>query len=624
MERLLKDAEKLQAAKGLDVDYDINNYADIVEAIHAIQEEYGITGATSEEASSTLEGSAASLSASWKNLLTDMGKTDADIDADVKQLCDNIGTYLENLIPVAETAVKNAVDAISKLPGNIKTYFEEHKEEIKTAAEEFFSKVSDAVPYVIDVIMTEVPQIATDIYNWFNEHKDEITEKGKEFFNGLVDSIPVVIENIKTWFDEHKDELAEKGQQLFTGLVKNVSQIVQGLLSGFKSIWESVKKSMGYDKDTSLADIGYDLWTSLTDKIATAAENIVKDLPKILTQIKFWLKTKGVDIANAGVDFLGNLVTNVSKIVITVLGGLGKIVKAIVDELAKKETRDKIAKAGQALFEQLVENGKAIKEKIVNKAKEVVDNLKETFMSEEALKAIWDAGTALFEKLASALGEKKDEVVKKATEVAGDIKKNLEDLITYATGTLKTKWDSAWGALRDSFGTVFSSLTEKVKTPINTIIGFINNVISGVEGAINAVIGGLNTLSIDIPSWVPGFGGSKWGVNINNVSFNRVPQLMAEGGVLRNGGTAIVGEYEPEIIRLYNGIAHVTPLHTGRFGGNGNVYNVNINVYTQKGQSEEEIARMVKSKFEYWEDQQMAVFEKMQYLEDLKRMAAYA
>jgi len=68
MERLLKDAEKLTGKK-----YNLNNFADIVEAIHAIQEEYNITGTTAKEAAHTIEGSVNTMKAAWDNWLTALG-----------------------------------------------------------------------------------------------------------------------------------------------------------------------------------------------------------------------------------------------------------------------------------------------------------------------------------------------------------------------------------------------------------------------------------------------------------------------------------------------------------------------------------------------------------------------
>ena len=51
-----------------------------------------------------------------------------------------------------------------------------------------------------------------------------------------------------------------------------------------------------------------------------------------------------------------------------------------------------------------------------------------------------------------------------------------------------------------------------IKTPIRTIIGFINSMINAVESGVNYVIRALNSMSFDVPEWVPGIGGEVFGI----------------------------------------------------------------------------------------------------------------
>jgi phage-related protein len=110
MQRLLKDAQKLTGVK-----YDINNFADVTQAIHAVQSELGITGTTAKEASSTIEGSMASMKASWTNWLTELGKSDADMSGLTTQLVGSIGTALKNVLPRIGVIAKSVVSALPSL-----------------------------------------------------------------------------------------------------------------------------------------------------------------------------------------------------------------------------------------------------------------------------------------------------------------------------------------------------------------------------------------------------------------------------------------------------------------------------------------------------------------------------
>lgn len=120
MERLLADAEELSG-----IHYDIGNYADLIEAIHVVQTNIGITGTTAKEAATTIEGSANAAKAAWQNLLTGFGRDDADIDKLVDEVSDSVETLAKNVLPVAErafvsltkTATREAVSLAKQLPG---------------------------------------------------------------------------------------------------------------------------------------------------------------------------------------------------------------------------------------------------------------------------------------------------------------------------------------------------------------------------------------------------------------------------------------------------------------------------------------------------------------------------
>ena len=142
MERLLADAEELQKKNGEIVEYSIDNYADIIEAIHVIQTEMGITGTTAKEAATTIEGSANAAKAAWQNLLTGFGRNDADLDKLVDEVTDSVITLGKNVLPVAERAftslMKTATREGAKLAKQIPGFIDDAAEHIhQTIADEF-------------------------------------------------------------------------------------------------------------------------------------------------------------------------------------------------------------------------------------------------------------------------------------------------------------------------------------------------------------------------------------------------------------------------------------------------------------------------------------------------------
>ena len=114
MERLLADAEKLTG-----VHYDISSYADVTEAIHAIQVEMNVAGKTAEEASGTIEGSVNSMKAAWQNWLTGLADPNADLSALTDQLVDAVVTAARNVIPRMAVIVKELIAALPGLLGEV-------------------------------------------------------------------------------------------------------------------------------------------------------------------------------------------------------------------------------------------------------------------------------------------------------------------------------------------------------------------------------------------------------------------------------------------------------------------------------------------------------------------------
>ena len=110
MERLLADAEKLTG-----MEYDISNFADITQAIHAIQENIGITGTTAEEASSTIQGSWLALKSSWANLMTGLADPNQDLGDLISKVFDSALTFFEgNLMPRIKEVLPRIATAISE------------------------------------------------------------------------------------------------------------------------------------------------------------------------------------------------------------------------------------------------------------------------------------------------------------------------------------------------------------------------------------------------------------------------------------------------------------------------------------------------------------------------------
>lgn len=173
MERLLKDAEKLQAAQGETVKYSVDSYADIVEAIHAVQENLDITGTTAKEAATTISGSLSSTKAAWNNLLVDLVRGGDNFDESIANLIESAKTFGKNLIPAirgALTGIGSLVEGLApiiaqELPGLV----DELLPPLISAALALVKGLIVAIPNIIKVLIAEFPNIAKQLSDAFME-----------------------------------------------------------------------------------------------------------------------------------------------------------------------------------------------------------------------------------------------------------------------------------------------------------------------------------------------------------------------------------------------------------------------------------------------------------------------
>lgn len=138
------------------------------------------------------------------------------------------------------------------------------------------------------------------------------------------------------------------------------------------------------------------------------------------------------------------------------------------------------------------------------------------------------------------------------SQVIGGIIQVISGIIQFITGVFTGNWKQAWDGIVSIFKGIFDGIVGIAKAPINGVISLVNGVIS----AVNGMIKGLNKISFDIPDWVPGIGGSHFGLDLKTI--DKVAYLAKGGNLL--SGTAIVGEAGPEILQQMGNKTRVTPL----------------------------------------------------------------
>lgn len=309
MERLLADAEKLTGVK-----YDINNLNDVYQAIHAVQEEMGITGTTAKEAASTLEGSMASAKAAWDNFMNGSGDADQLADA-FATAADNIVKNLAEIIPrFAETLPALGGAIIAQIPG----------------------LVAAIVPAVLSAGQSVLKQLQDAVLDFdFAGTADKVVQMITGFIEG--DGLGSLLDSLVT---------------IFTGIVNGISSMLPSLLPALIELISYVVISL-LDQLPAILDCALELILGLAQGILAALPVLIEALPEVISSIVEFLISAVPQIIDAGIELLMALVDALPVIIDALVDALPQIIRATVTALIAAAPQ--IAKAGVKLLGALIE-----------------------------------------------------------------------------------------------------------------------------------------------------------------------------------------------------------------------------------------------------------------------------
>ena len=241
MQRLLEDAEKLSG-----IEYDISSYADIVDAIHVVQTEMGITGTTAKEAASTIQGSLASMKGAWQNLLTGVADDNADFDGLVNNFVDSLVVAGENIIPRINTVIQGLTQLITQASQTI----------IPLAVETLLQNLPSIVAAGMDLIMALVNGILDNIDLLI----DCTLELIDVVVNKLIENLPKLIDGGIRLIIALGIGLIEAIPQLVSKIPEIITAIIEGFASGasrildigkniVEGVWQGIKNAAKWLKD---------------------------------------------------------------------------------------------------------------------------------------------------------------------------------------------------------------------------------------------------------------------------------------------------------------------------------------------------------------------------------------
>lgn len=420
MERLLADAEKLSG-----VHYDISNLNDVYEAIHVVQGELGITGTTAEEASTTIQGSAAAMKAAWQNMLTGIADENADFDGLINNLVESVATFGENILPRIETALSGVGKLISglapiiveALPGLVENVLPGFIDAIM----EVVNSIVEAIPEVIPVLIQALVDIVMQLIECLAENLPTIIEaviQGLEqIMNSLAENLPTIISGITEMLLQVVQVIISNAPQFLQAFLnlllsfaeaelQALPQIIAALPTLINGIIDFLKQAIPMVMDGFIQ-----LMTSLCEALPEIIAAITEVLPQLIDGIISGIVALIPLIIDCGIQLFVALIENVSMIISKICDALPDLINGVIDGILSH--LDEIIECGVQLFVALIENLPKILAALVEACGKIIEAILEAIgkgfskMAEAGLnlvKGLWqgikDAASWLKNKIA--------------------------------------------------------------------------------------------------------------------------------------------------------------------------------------------------------------------------------
>ena len=508
MERLLADA---QAISG--VEYDISSYADVVDAIHVIQSEMGITGTTAKEASSTISGSIASMKSSWQNLLTAMADDSLPFDEYVNNFADSVATVTENLLPRISVALDGVVGLIDKLApiiiNKIPELLSSLLPSVISAATGLIQSIISILPGLVDMLTNDlIPQLLQGIVAVFESLVSALPTLVESLMSALVTLLPMVIDavismvvslcsNFSSILQPIIDALPDLIIAVVDAIVRNLPLLIQGVITLVMGIVTAIPQII----------------ESLVGAIPTIVEmlltSILQNLPLIiagLIKVVFGIVKALPQIFASLIEGIGNIFIGIWEAIKNVFAPagdwFGEMFGVAKDNImqAWSDVKDRFADIWDGIKKVFSNIGKWFSDKFKdakNKVMQAWSDVKAKFSS------IWNGIKNVFSNIGKWFSDKFKDAKNKVMQAWSDVKAKFagiwngikgafanvgswfKNIFTSAKNGVVNAWSSVkakFNSIKNGIVEAFSNIKEKLTAPFEKARDLIEKIAGKIKG----------------------------------------------------------------------------------------------------------------------------------------------
>lgn len=508
MARLINDSGVLGDTMTVTAD-NVNSvsFDKLIEAIHVVQTDMGITGTTAKEAATTIQGSIGMMKSAWTNLLTGMADPSQDMGVLINNLVDSVMAVADNLVPRIADTLPRIVTGISSLAQKLAPY----------------------IPPLIEQILPSLIQGATSL------------------LSELVNNLPGILETLLPGIG------GELGQT-FTSALQSIFGTLQAILPTILSLVNTLLPPLLQIVQTILPPL-----TNLINMLLPPIVQIVSQILPILISILqpvLELLQPILDLLNPIINLVLMILAPLMELINMILPPLVEVISLISEEILE------VLKPILEWFCKMLE---ITLEAAIIAIMAVINNCRESFsMAWKGIKKVWNAAPAFFKGIWNGIKSAFAAVGKFFKGIFTTAWNGIKSVWSAVTGFFSGIWNGIKGAYA-SVGTWFSDIFGKawtgIKNAFSPMVKFFSDtwqkikdifskvgtaIADGIKGAVTAAINGiLGAATKIINGFISAINACISVINaIPGVSINKLDKLnaqqLAEGGVLKKGQVGIL------------------------------------------------------------------------------------
>ena len=571
MKRLLSDAEKLTGQR-----YDISSFADITQAIHAIQTQMDITGTTAKEASTTISGSWGSLKAAFQNVLVGLTTGGDMFDQSLDALINTAVTFGQNIIP----AIKGALSGVGYL------------------IEGLAPVIGETIPPLINDL---APTLANSAVSLISSLVNGLTQNATQFSECLSNMIIVAVAGISTVVPQLLDAASKIVSNLMQGLTNSMPQIVNGAVTLIEGLVNGLVNNIPL------------LIMGAVQLVASLANGLIANLPRIIdagvnliTGIVSASYSMMPQIIQNGMQLVVNLAVGLVRAIPQLIAALPRITGAIVKGFKSVNWFD----LGLQLIKSIWGGIKSIESEMWNGVKEKTSELwggVKNVVSEKLnnIKSTYDAHGRGLKGATFAAIEGVKEYYRTGYDAINQLTGGKLGEIINAVGekmeVVKSKFGEAFGNVKNTVMTIFENIKNGIVEKITAAVDTVKNVFTKISDTVSSVwdkiksllkapkivqTGTVTVMGVDTP--IPKFG-LDW--NAKGGIMTRPTAFGFANGKIQMGGEAGAEAILP-LSAFWRNLQAYTENSQKKSQGNNDI-NINVTINAGNANEEEMAARFI-------------------------------